>query len=261
VEVFAMRRSLLLLCLAAVLSGCGFFGDKLDPQKNWTVEQFYQKAREEMDAGNYASAVKLYEALEAKFPFGRFAQQAQIEIAYAHYKEADYAQATSAVERFVKLHPNHPNLDYALYLRGLINFRVDLGPFAFLADQDLAERDQKAARESFEAFKELVQRFPESRYAEDATLRMRYLVDALARNETKIADYYLRRGAFLAAANRAQNVITRYPNATTRQQALEIMQQAYARMGIKDLAEDTGKVLQRNYASVAPVKKSWWRLW
>lgn len=257
-----MRRSLVLLCLALLLSGCGFFGDKLDPQKNWTVEQFYQKAREEMDAANYAAAIKLYEALEAKFPFGRYAQQAQIEIAYAHYKEADFAQATSAVERFVKLHPNHPNLDYALYLRGLINFRVDLGPFSFLADQDLAERDQKAARESFEAFKELVQRFPESRYAEDATFRMRYLVDALARNETKVADYYYRRGAYLAAANRAQNVITRYPSATTRQQALEIMRESYKRMGVNELAVDADKVLQRNFARAEPaVSRPWWQFW
>jgi outer membrane protein assembly factor BamD len=251
----------MLLCVTAFLAGCGFFGDKLDPQKNWSVEQFYQKAREEMDAGNYQAAVKLYEALEAKFPFGRFAQQAQIEIAYAHYKEADYAQALSAVERFVKLHPNHPNLDYALYLRGLVNFRVDLGIFSFLADQDLAERDQKAARESFEAFKELVQRFPESRYSVDATLRMRYLVDALARSETKIADYYLRRGAFLAAANRAQNVITRYPNASTRERALEIMREAYANMGLKDLSDDTGKVLQQNFNTAAAPRKPWWKIW
>jgi outer membrane protein assembly factor BamD len=251
----------MIVLLALGLTSCGFFGDKLDPQKNWTAEQYYSKAREEMESGNYQAAVKLYEALEAKFPFGRLAQQAQIGIAYAYYKDNEFAQATSAVERFTKLHPNHPNLDYALYLKGLINFRVDLGPFSFLADQDLAERDQKAARDAFDAFKDLVSRFPESRYAADATARMTYLVDALARNETRVAEYYLKRGANLAAANRAQAVLTRYPQASTRKEALRILQTAYANMGLKDLSDDAGKVLAKNYADTASAGKPWWKFW
>jgi outer membrane protein assembly factor BamD len=256
------------LCAMVVLSGCGmfsgvsnWFGSKADPKRDWTVEKFYEAAREEMDAGNYSSAVKLYEQLEAKFPFGRYAQQAQIEVAYAHYKEGDVAQAQSAVDRFVKLHPNHPNMDYVLYLKALTNFRVDLGPFAFLAQQDLAERDQKAARESFDIFKEVVQRFPESRYAEDSRLRMTYLVDALGRNETKIADYYFRRGAYVAALNRAQQAVTRFPNASSRLQALEIMRDSYTALKMDDLANDTQAVISKNYKPGETTRPKWWKFW
>lgn len=251
------------MLMAITLSGCGWFGDKLDAQKNWTVEQFYQKAKEEMDSGNWQAAIKAYEALEAKYPFGRYAQQAQIDIAYCHYKEGDSAQAIAAVDRFAKLHPNHPNLDYALYLKGLVNFRVDLGFMSFIADQDLAERDAKAARDSFENFKELVQRFPESKYSEDARARMAYLVDALARGETKVADYYLRRGAPLAAANRAQSVILRYPQAKARDEALVILREAYKRMGITDLSDDVAKIIAKNnpQQAAAEQSKSWWKFW
>jgi outer membrane protein assembly factor BamD len=261
-------KLLLAACAMAMLSGCGmfsgfsnWFGSKTDPKRDWTVEKFYEAAREEMDAGNYGSAVKLYEQLEAKFPFGRYAQQAQIEVAYAHYKEGDVAQAQSAVDRFVKLHPNHPNMDYVLYLKALSNFRVDLGPFSFLARQDLAERDQKAARESFDTFKELVQRFPESRYAEDSRLRMTYLVDALGRNETKIADYYFRRGAYVAALNRAQQSITRFPNASSRLEALEIMRDSYKALKMDDLANDTQAVISKNYKAGETAKPKWWKIW
>ncbi len=226
------------LLLAATLAGCGLFGDKADEHKSWTAEQFYQKAKEELDNHNWEAAAKLYEQLESRFPYGRFAQQAQIEIAYSYYKQGETAQAVAACDKFIKLHPNHPNVDYALYLKALANFKEDLGPLGRIVKQDLADRDPKSARESFEGFKELVTRFPQSRYADDSRERMAYLVEALARHEIKVARYYLGRGAYLAAANRSQDALTQFPNSPTHREALEIMVDAYDRMGMKELRDD-----------------------
>src|SRR5689334_2157307 len=235
------------LLLAASLAGCGLFSSKEDERKNWTAEKFYQAAKEQLDEHNWEAASKLYEQLESRFPYGRFAQQAQIEIAYAYYKQGETAQAIAAAEKFVKLHPNHPNVDYALYLKALANFKEDLGLLGRLVSQDLADRDPKAARESFEGFKELITRFPESRYADDSRLRMAYLIEALARHEVKVARYYLARGAYLAAANRAQDAIVHFPHSPSRRDALDVMIEAYDRMGLKDLRDDTKKVLAKNY--------------
>lgn len=246
-----MNRSvaaLLALALCAVLAGCGTWGAPKDDKKNWTAEQWYRAAKEELDAGNWNAAVKLYEQLESRFPYGKYAQQAQLDTAYAQYKEGETAQAVTALDRFIKAYPNHQALDYALYLKALANFKEDLGPIAtFVARQDLADRDPKAARESFEIFKDLVTRYPESRYAEDSRRRMDILVDALARNELNVARYYLRRGAWLAAANRAQGVITRFPTAPARREALDVMVEAYDRMGMPELRDDAKKVLAKNY--------------
>ena len=267
-----MTRSVTALAwLALVLSlgGCGLFGDKIDPKKEWTAAEYYKAAKEEFDAQSWDAAIKLYEQLEAKYPFGRFAQQAQIEVAYAYYKQGETAQAITALDKFIKLHPNHENVDYALYLKALVNFKEDLGPFARLVRQDLADRDPKAARESFEGFKELVTRFPESRYAADSRERMAYLVEALARHEINVARYYLARGAHLAAANRSQDALTKFPNSPAHREALDIMIEAYDRMGMKELRDDAKKVLARNFPSDPKAHRpdartpagSWWKFW
>ena len=243
------------------------FADKVDPAKDWNAAEFYKAAKEELDNGNWQSAVKIYEALEAKFPYGRFAQQAQIEVAYAHYKQGEAFMAIAAIDKFTKLHPNHPNLDYALYLRALANFNQNFGPFSGMLGQDLADRDPKSARESFENFKELATRFPDSRYAPDSRQRMAYLVEALARHEIKVARYYLARGAHLAAANRAQEAITRFPNSPLSREALEIMIEAYDRMGMERLRDDARKVLAVNYPAERMAAegqnrgKPWWKFW
>jgi len=264
-----MKRSVaaFLVVLTANLAGCGLFGDTHDQQKNWSVEQFYKAAKTDLDNGNYLGAIKLYESLEAKFPFGRYAQQAQLDIAYANYKEGETAQAVAACERFIKLHPNHANLDYALYLKALSFYKLDQGILSWLLAQDLSERDPKALRESFDAFKELAERFPESRYAEDSRARMAYLINTLAKAEVNVATYYFNRGAFLAAANRAQTTLTRYPQAPANEDALLMMIQAYEKMGMKDLAADTRRVLDKNFpgnplAAAAQRKsdKAWWKL-
>ena len=256
------------LLLAGALGGCAFFEDKLDPRKDWNAEQFYKAAKEDLDAGAWESAIKTYEQLEAKYPFGRYAQQAQIEVAYAYYKQGETAQAVSALDKFMKLHPNHPNLDYALYLKALAYFKEDAGLIARYLRQDLADRDPKAARESFEGFKDLVRRFPDSRYANDARERMLYLVHALARHEVHVARYYLLRGAFLAAANRAQDALIRYPNAPMQREALEVMVEAYDRMGMHDLRDDAKKVLAKNFPDDRLAREGqnraarpWWRFW
>lgn len=264
-----MRSVTALACavLALGLAGCGFFGDKLDPKKNWTAAEYYKAAKDELDSQNWEQAVKLYEQLEGKFPYGRFAQQAQIEVAYAYYKQGETAQAVAALDKFLKLHPNHPNVDYALYLKALANFKEDLGPLSRVITQDLADRDPKSARESFEGFKELVTRFPESRYAPDSRERMAYLIEALARHEINVARYYLRRGAYLAAANRAQDAITRFPNSPSHREALDIMIEAYDRMGMTELRDDAKKVLAKNFPGdpMAEANRNrttpWWRFW
>lgn len=246
-----MTRSVtavLLVALGLVLAGCGMFGEKKDDRRNWQAADFYRAAKDELDSGNWLAATKLYAELESKFPYGKYAQQAQLDTAYAFYKEGDAAQSIAALDRFMKAYPNHPNLDYALYIKALANFKEDLGPMAAsIARQDIADRDPKAMRESFEMFKSLINRFPDSRYVEDSRRRMDILVDSLARHEIHVASYYLRRGAWLSAANRAQDVITRFPNSPVRRQALDIMIEAYDKMGLPDLRDDARKVLAKNY--------------
>ena len=265
-----MKRSvtaLAMLLVALALGACSLFGTEDPVRKNWTAAQYYEAAKEQFDAGNWDAAVKIYEQLESKFPFGRFAQQSQIEIAYAYYKEGETAQAVSAIDKFVKLHPNHPNLDYAIYLRGLVNFKEDLGILARYIAQDLADRDPKAARESFEAFKDLVARFPTSRYAADSRERMAYLIEALSRHEIHVAQYYLSRGAYLAAANRAQDALKSYSNAPVQREALEVMVEAYDRLGLAELRDDSKRVLAKNFPEDRLAKsgqnraRAWWQVW
>lgn len=260
-------RSLAALIFATLLlSGCGIFGSKLDPQKNWTVEQYYENAKADLDSGNYPAAVKLYESLEARYPFGRYAQQAQLDTAYAQYKDNNTAEAVAACDRFIKLHPNHPNLDYALYLKALSYFKPDLGVFGDLLNLDPADRDPKALRESFEVFKDLVVRFPDSTYAPDSRNRMAYLVNSLAKHDVTVARYYFNRGGYLAAVNRSQNVLQRYPQAPATEEALVISIESYKKMGMPDLAESSKRVLEKNFPKNSMVASDradtpWWKLW
>jgi len=257
----------LAVLLALALGGCSLFNKVADPRKDWQAPDYYKAAHEEFEAGNWDASIKIFEQLEAKFPFGRFADQAQLEMAYAYYKQAETAQAVSTLDKFIKAHPNHPNVDYALYLKALANFKEDLGPLAKLIKQDLADRDPKAARESVEGFKDLITRFPESKYVDDSRERMAYLIEALARHELNVARYYLARGAYLAAANRAQDAITRFPNSPAHDEALGIMIQAYDHMGMKELRDDAKRVLAKNYpqdplaTGKPPKDKVWYKPW
>lgn len=261
-----MRHSVALffVALQSLLLGCGVFKDKPDETKNWSAQRFYSEAKDELNSGNYEKAVKLLETLESRYPYGRYAQQAQLDTAYAYYKQDEPAQAIAAADRFIKLHPNHPNVDYAYYLKGLANFRDDLGIIPFLSSDDLAERDPKAAQEAFDAFKGLVTHFPNSAYAADATARMKYLVNALALHEVRVAEYYYRRGAYLAAANRCQYALTNYPHAPALEEALHIMLKSYQALGMKDLHQDTVKVLQKNFPNsrfLSELSAPRWKFW
>ena len=240
-----MKRSVASF-LALALAACSFL-DKQDPNASMSADKLYAEAKDALDGGQYDLAIKRYETLEARFPYGRYSQQGQLEIAYAYYKQNEQASAVAAAERFIKLHPNHPNVDYAYYLKGLAYFNEDLGLLGRIAKQDRTERDPKSARESFDAFKDLAQRFPDSKYTPDALARMKYLVNALASHEVHVARWYIRRGAYVAAANRAQFALKNYPEAPAQEEALLIMIRAYDALGMKDLADDAERILRKNF--------------
>ena len=250
----------------AAAGGCA--GTAQDDETiGWSAQRLYGEAKDEMASKNWTKAIKLLEKLEARYPYGRYAQQAQLEVAYAHWKDNERASAVAAADRFIKLYPNHPNVDYAYYLKGLINFNELSGLLTWLTSPDMTDRDPKATREAFEAFKEVVTRFPDSRYADDSAARMRYLVNALASNEIHVARYYMKRSAYLAAANRAQDAITRFPNSPSHRESLDVMIEAYDRMSMNELRDDTKKVLARNFPSDRMGQegqnrtKSWWKFW
>lgn len=219
-----------------------------------SAEKLYAEAKEALEGGQYDLAIKRYETLEARFPYGRYSQQGQLEVAYAYYKQNEQASAVAAAERFMKLHPNHPNVDYAYYLKGLAYFNEDSGILGWLSRQDRTERDPKSARESFDAFKDLAQRFPESRYTPDALARMKYLVNALASHEVHVGRWYIRRGAFVAAANRAQFALKNYPEAPAQEEALLIMVQAYNSLGMAELRDDAERILRKNFPNSEQAK-------
>jgi outer membrane protein assembly factor BamD len=253
--------------LALLLSGCSLFPEKVDETKGWSASKLYSEARDELSSGNYEKAVQYFEKLESRYPFGTYAQQAQMEVAYAYYRQGDQPQAIAAVDRFIKLHPDHPNVDYMYYLRGLINFNDRVGFLDFLSKQDPSERDPKAAREAFDSFKQLAERFPDSKYTKDAIARMKYLVDAMAQYEVHVANYYYRRGAYLAAASRAQLAVTNYRDAPAIEEALFVMMRSYDALGLPELRDDAQRVLKKNfpnsvYFSGGPKKSGpWWKIW
>jgi outer membrane protein assembly factor BamD len=212
-----------------------------------SADKIYAEAKTALDNGQYDLAIKRYESLEARFPYGRYSQQGQLEVAYAYYKQKEQASAVAAAERFMKLHPNHPSVDYAYYLKGLAYFNEDAGLMSRISHQDPSERDPKSARDSFDAFKELVQRFPDSKYAPDALARMKYLVNALASHEIHVARWYVRRGAYVAAANRAQFALKNYPEAPIQEEALLIMIRSYDALGMRELRDDTERILKNNF--------------
>ena len=259
--------AILALLAASLIAGCGLLPDEIDETAGWSANKLYAEAKSAMTDGAYDKAIKLYEKLESRYPYGRYAQQAQLEVAYAYFKQQEPASAISACDRFVRLHPNHPNVDYAYYLKGLVNFNEDLGLLGHVSMQDLTERDPKAAKESFDAFKELVGKFPESRYTPDATARMKYLVNALAAHEVHVADYYMRRGAYVAAINRAQTAMKTYPDAPANEMALFVLVKAYDSLGMNDLRDDAERVMRRNFPDSEYYKRGldkqepWWKLW
>ena len=253
--------------IVAVSAGCSSLSSE-DETVGWTAQHLYGEAKDAMADRSWQKAIKLLEKLEARYPYGRYAQQAQLEIAYANWKDSERASAIAAADRFIKLYPNHPNVDYAWYLKGLVNFYEMQGVLSWLTTPDMSDRDPKAARDAYFAFKEVLTRFPDSRYAEDSRARMRFLVNSLASNEVHVANYYMKRGAFLAAANRAQYAIEHYPQAPAVEEAMSILVKAYDSLGMTDLRDAAGRVLTKNFPESVYLKPGgkkkrvpWWRIW
>ena len=262
---------LLLLSLIAlfILAGCAGSEGQKDDTDIWSESKLYSEATDKLNDADFAKCGKYFDKLEARFPFGPYSQQAQINAAYCYWKAQEQTQALVAIDRFIKLHQGSPNLDYAYYLKGLITFNDDLGWLGKFTGQDLSERDPKAAKEAFESFKVVVERFPNSKYAPDALDRMRYIVNSLAEADVIVARFYYQRGAYLAAANRAQLVIRDYDRAPAVEEALYLLYKSYEKLGMADLSNDTARVFKLNFPDSQMLVtgqrvqkgRKWWQIW
>ncbi len=239
-------RNLLPLLLVLFLSACSLFPEKDDETIGWSANKFYTEASTALAEGDYEAAIKYYEKLEARYPFGRYAMQAQLDVAYAYYKGDEPEQAIAAANRFIKLNPRHPYVDYAFYLKGIVNFNRSLGFLERYLPIDSSQRDPGAAMESFKDFSELIRLFPDSEYSADARKRLDYLRNNLAQLEVHVARYYMKREAYLAAAKRAAYVVERFERTPAVEEALTIMVEAYKKLGMDDLAADAERVLTLN---------------
>lgn len=254
------------LLTAGLLAGCSSTPE--DKTAGWSPNRIYSEAKDELNSGAFDKAVPLLEKLEGRAAGTPLAQQAQLDKAYAQYKAGEKAQAIATLDRFMKLHPASPALDYALYLKGLVNFNDNLGLFSWISQQDLSERDQKAAKDSFESFSELATRFPDSRYAKDARQRMTYIVNSLAQYEVHVARYYYERGAYVAAIARAQRAVADYQAVPAAEEALYILVKSYDALGLTQLRDDAQRVLTANFPSsrystdgFKDKERAWWRFW
>lgn len=262
----SLARAVALGCCALALLACSSSRD--DEFAGVSSEKLYADAKEDIQGANWERAIRQLEKLEARAAGTPLAQQAQLDLAYAYYKSNERAQALATVERFIKLHPGSPALDYAYYLQGLINFNEDLGLFSRWSRVDLSERDQQASRDAYQSFRQLVEQFPKSRYADDARLRMNYIINSLAAYEVHVSRYYFIRGAYVAAANRAQQAVQEFPTAPASEEALFLMMSSYDKLAMPELKADAERVLKRNFpqsayltGGVQPREKRWWHLW
>lgn len=249
-----LKELLLIVCLLS-LTGCstvkGLFGDDEDEDPTITEDisasQLYKKANSEMVSNRLADAVESYTLLESRYPFGKYAQQAQLELIYLYYRQSNMDSAISSADRFIKINPQHKHVDYAYYMKGLANFDKSKTFLNYILPRNPSDKDPAPLAASFEIFKELIQKFPDSEYADDAKQRMIYLRNELAEHEITVADFYMRRGAYVAAANRAKYVMEKYQGAPSMPQAVYTLELAYRQLGINDLAYDTHKVYAANF--------------
>lgn len=264
-----IRRTWLPLLAAALLATVGCSSQpKEDPNSTQAVEKLYAEGKDELDSGAYDRATKIFERVEGRAAGTLLAQQASLDLAYAQYRGGERAAALATLDRFIRLNPSSPALDYAYYLRGIVNFNDKLGVLSALSRQDLSERDQQASREAYQSFRQVVEQFPQSRYAGDAKLRMDYIVNALAEYELHVARYYFRRGAFVAAANRAQQVVVEFPQTPSNEEALYVMVASYEQLGLDQLRADAQRVLEKNFPDSRYLREgvrrrdqAWWQFW
>jgi outer membrane protein assembly factor BamD len=248
-------RILLMLAALSLIAGCGTKAPEYDPTANWNAERLFQDGKTEMNAANWRIAKERFAAVEARFPFGVYAQQAQINLAYCQWKDKEPELAIATLNRFQQQYPGNPSMDYVLYLKGLVNFTPPSAVFSSLTRQNPGERDVRALRQSFAAFSELVQQFPDSRYTPDARKRLGWLVNTMADNELAIARFYFDRYAYVAAINRAQSVITDYQGVPASEAALYIMMMSYEKLGMTDLRNDSERVLLQNFPNTTLISK------
>nr|VFK56406.1 MAG: Beta-barrel assembly machine subunit BamD [Candidatus Kentron sp. TUN]VFK58877.1 MAG: Beta-barrel assembly machine subunit BamD [Candidatus Kentron sp. TUN]VFK62716.1 MAG: Beta-barrel assembly machine subunit BamD [Candidatus Kentron sp. TUN] len=232
--------------ITVIAIGCTSL-DEEDQTEKWSAQQLYNEAKSERIAGNYETALDYYQKLESHYPFGRYAQQAQIETIYVYYKSDEPTQAIASAERFIKLYPRHAYVDYAYYIKGITNFNLGKGFLDQYLPMDPSQRDPGAALKAFQDFGKLIKNFPNSKYAEDAQRRMLYLRNNLAKHEVHVANYYLRRGAYVAAANRGKYVVENYQGAPSIADALLIMIKAYRLIGVNELSLEALRILQLNF--------------
>ncbi|MBR9856573.1 MAG: outer membrane protein assembly factor BamD [Gammaproteobacteria bacterium] len=244
----AKQRSVwLTLTLALALTATGCSSTKKDEVPDEPPEVLYQDAQERLQAGNFIRAAELLEAMDSRYPFGAYSNQVQLDLIYAYYKQDDTARALANIDRFIRLNPNHPSIDYAQYMRGLTNMATDHNFFQELLDIDRADRDPAYARQAFADFRQLLRQYPDSVYAADARARMVSLKNRLAKYDLSVARFYMKRGAWLAAANRAKFVVQSYPDTDTLQPALQIMSKAYSELGLSEMANHAEAVLKANF--------------
>jgi outer membrane protein assembly factor BamD len=242
-----LALALLAVVSGALVTGCSIFGEPQDITKDWSATRLYSAAKERLENKDYEKAIEYYEKLEARYPFGPHSQQAQLDIAYAYYKNEQSAAAVAAADRFIKLHPRHPNVDYAYYIKGLANYLKTGGFVARIISKDYSKRDTGAAQEAFRDFSELTRRFPNSKYSVDAAQRMMFLKNTLAMHEVHVARYYMTKGAYVAAANRARYVVENYQRTPAMPDALVVLAKSYKFMQFPGLSRDALRVLELNY--------------
>ncbi len=241
-------RLILIVTLSLILSACSWFKDNEKVDDTVPAQSLYSRAKKEMNSKNWETAIKQYEALRARYPFGKYSQQAEIELAYAYYKNGDPELAISAADRFIHNYPTHPNLDYAYYLKGLADFKDSNSIMdRVTGGYDFSDRDPKAALQAYKDFSILLDKFPESRYAEDARQRMRFILEALARHEIKVSRHYLKIEAYVAALNRTKYVIENYQRTSSIEDALGLQATIYTMIGMPELAKDSLRVLKLNF--------------
>ena len=242
----AITRILCLLLAISLLSACSWLPKDENKTRNWSASKFYTEASQAMRERDYELAIEYYEKLEARYPFGRYATQSQLDVAYVYYQYDEPESALAALDRFIKLHPRNSHVDYAYYLKGIVNFNRSMGFVDRFVPTDVSQRDAGAAIDSFDDFSELVRKFPGSKYSEDARKRLLYLRNNIAKHEVHVARYYMDRGAYLAAANRCIYVVENYQRAPAVRDALKIMALAYDKLGLEQLSADARRVLALN---------------
>ena len=249
-------KFLFICCLGLSLQGCGTLQELFssnssssdeDEYADWTAEKFRTEAKAAVDAGSYEKAIKLYEALESRYPFGADSAQTELDIAYAYYKNNDPDSAIAAADRFIKMNPRSPGVDYAYYLKGLVNYNRGIGFIDRFLPTDTSQRDPGTARDALNNFEELIRRYPQSKYVPDARLRMIALRNNLAMYEIHVARFYMKRKAYVAAVNRASTVIEKYQRTTAVPYALLVLQDAYTKLEMADLAKDATRVYELNF--------------